>query len=115
MAVTVTYEHPVTGATAPTALQVADMVVATVVATADADVLATITHNMNITAGNLTAGFPVVVVELMLPAGWLSTPHVLAAGKTADAVAVTMSNAGSSGNANAQFRVTITRPHTIGK
>lgn len=115
MAVTVTYEHPITGAVAPTAAQVADKVVVNVIATADADVLATLTHNMGISADDLAAGFPEVLVEQMLPEGWLSTPHVLAAGKTTNAVAVVMSNAVGSGNAAAQFRVTVSRPHTIGR
>lgn len=115
MAVTVTYEWPVAGVVAPTALEVADKVVANVIAALDADVLATITHNLGLSAAELAAGFPEVMVEQMLPQGWLSTPHVLAAGKTTNAVAVTMSNAVGSGAATAQFRVTISRPHSIGK
>lgn len=115
MAVTVTYEHPVTGGTPPTALEAADKVVAAVEATADGDVLADITHNLGISTADLAAGFPEVLVEMLLPAGWLSTPHTLAAGKLTNSLAVTMSNAGSSGVANDQFRVTISRPHTVGR
>ncbi len=115
MGVTVMYEWPVTGVTAPTALQANDKVVATVVATADGDVLATIVHNMTVSAADLAAGFPEVLIEPMLPAGWLSTPHVLDGDKDATDVPVTMSAAGSSGNANPQFRVTVSRPHTIGR
>lgn len=115
MAVTITFEHPVTGVTPPTALQANDKVVANVIAALDADVLATITHNMAVSAADLTAGFPEVLIEQMLPEGWVSTPHVLTGGKGTNAVAVTMSNAGGSGAATAQFRVTISRPHTIGR
>ena len=115
MAVVITYEHPVTGVTAPTALQANEKVVATVTATADGDVLGTIVHNMAISAADLAAGFPEVLIEPMLPAGWLSTPHVLDGDKDATDVPVTMSAAGSSGNANPQFRVTVSRPHTIGR
>ncbi len=115
MAVTITYEHPVTGVTAPTALQANDKVVANVIAAADGDVLATIVHNMAVSAADLAAGFPEVLIELMLPEGWVSTPHVLDGGKDATDVAVTMSNAGGSGAVTAQFRVTVSRPHTIGR
>ena len=115
MAVTITYEHPVTGVTAPTALQAKDKVVATVTATADGDVLATIVHNIGISTADLAAGFPEVLIEPMLPAGWLSTPHVLDGDKDATDVPITMSAAGSSGNANPQFRVTISHPHSIGR
>jgi len=115
MAVTVTYEWPIAGAVAPTALQAMDKVVATVIATQDADVLATITHNIGLSVAELAAGFSEVLIEQLLPQGWVSTPHVLAGGKTTNAVAVTMSNAGGSGVAGAQFRVSISRPHSIGK
>ena len=115
MAVTVTYEWPVAGGTAPTALQANDKVVASVAATADGDILADIDHNMGISAADLTAGFPEVLVEMLLPEGWVSTPHTLAAGKLTNSLAVTMSNAGGSGTAGDQFRVTISRPHTIGR
>jgi len=115
MAVTVTYEWPVAGATPPTALQANDKVVAAVEATQDADVLATITHNLGVSVADLAAGFPEVLVEQMLPEGWVSTPHALAAGKLTNTLAITMSNAGGSGTAGDQFRVTISRPHTIGR
>ncbi len=117
MAVTITYEYPVAGGvTPPTALQaLVSMVSALVTATADGDIAATITHNFAISVADLAFGWPIVIVEMMLPAGWLSTPHVLEAGKTTNAVAVTMSAAGSSGDANPQFRVTVQRPHSLVK
>ena len=115
MAVAVTYEWPVAGGTPPTALQANDKVVAVVEATADGDILADITHNLGISAADLTAGFPEVLIEQMLPEGWVSTPHTLAAGKLTNSLAITMSNAGGSGVGGDQFRVTISRPHTIGR
>lgn len=116
MAVSVVYEHPVAGGTAPTALEAADKVVAEIISTADADTgPAVITHNMGVSAADLAAGFPEVLIEQLLPAGWLNLPHVLAANKLTNSVGVTLTNVGSSGNANAQIRVTITRPHTVGR
>jgi len=115
MAVTVTYEHPVTGIVAPTALQAMDKVVATVIATANGDVAATITHNIGLSVAQLAAGFPDILIEHMLPAGWLSTPYVLEADRLTNSIVVTMSAAVGSGDANPQFRVTISRPHSIGK
>lgn len=115
MAVTVTYEYPVAGAVAPTAAEVkrVSAVIASVEATADADVLADITHNMAISAADLLAGWPIVAIEVLLPEGWVSTPHVLAAGKLTNTLAITMSNAVGSGAAGDQIRVTILRPNTI--
>lgn len=115
MAVVVTYEHPVAGVVAPTAAEVlrASAVVAAVEADADADVLADIDHNMAISVADLAAGFPIVNIEMMLPEGWVSTPHVQAAGKLTNSLAITMANAVGSGVATDQFRVTILRPNTI--
>lgn len=115
MAVTINYEYPVAGATPPTAAQVkrVSSVVAEIQATADADVLATITHNMAITAQELLDGWPIINTEILLPEGWVSTPHVLAAGKLTNSVAVTMSAGVGSGAATPQLRVTMLRPNTI--
>ncbi len=116
MAVSVVYEYPVAEGTAPTALQAEEKVVAEIVSTADADVgPATITHNLGVSVADLAAGFPEILIEQLLPAGWLNLPHVLAANKLTNSVGVTLTNVGSSGNANAQIRVTISRPHTIGR
>lgn len=115
MAVTVTYEYPVAGATPPTAAEVLRLsaVIASVEATADADVLADITHNMALSAQELLDGWPIVNIEQLLPEGWLSTPYVLAAAKLTNTLGVTMSAAVGSGVATDQFRVTILRPNTI--
>jgi len=115
MAVTETYEYPVAGITPPTAAEVRRLssVVAVVTANADADVLATITHNMAISAGDLADGLPIVLFEPMLPEFYVSTPHALAAGKLTNSVEITMSAAVGSGAVTDQMRVTVLRPHTI--
>ncbi len=112
MAVTVLYLWPATAAVAPTALQVADTVVASVQATADADILAAITHNMGLSAAELALGFPEFHFEYILPEAWVSTPHVLAAAILTNSLNITMSAAGGSGVGTVQFRVVIKRPHT---
>jgi len=114
MAVTETYEYPVAGAVAPTAAEVRrlSMVVASVEATADADVLSTITHNMAISVADLAAGWPVILLEPLLPEFYVSTPYVLAADKLTNSVAITMSAGVGSGVVGDQMRVTILRPNT---
>lgn len=113
-AVTVTYEHPVTGVVAPTAVQAKQTVVANVIATADADTTAVIVHNMGVSAADLLAGFPHVILQplLQVVAGlslWAIT------GRTADNITLTKSTAVGSGNAGAQLRVAVLEPHTIGR
>lgn len=114
MAVTVTYQHPVAGIVAPTALQVADMVIATIIKGADGDVAATITHNMGLTAAQLAAGFPIVTITPIEQvtaalADWtVGVP-------TADTVPLNATAAVGSGSANPQVRVTVRRPHSIGR
>lgn len=115
MAITIGYEHPVIGAVAPTAAQVATQVTATVIASADGDTNADITHNMALTAAELAAGFPIIVLEPISANAQLSLWFVPTANKTANAVRVTKSIAGGSGNAAAQLRVHILRPHTLGR
>lgn len=115
MAITVTYEHPVAGLVAPTAVQVATQVTATVIASADGDTNADITHNMALSVAELAAGFPIVILEPLTAPAQLSLWYVPAANKTTNAVRVTKSVAGGSGNAAAQLRVHILRPHTIGR
>ena len=115
MAITVGYLHPVIGAGAPAAVQVATQVTATVIASVDADANADITHNMNLTAAELAAGFPIVVLEPVTAFAQLSLWYVPTASKTATGVRVTKSVAGGSGNAAIQLIVHILRPHTIGR
>lgn len=116
MAVTVAYEHPIAGAGPPTALQVADMVTATVIASADADTNAVITHNMGLSAADLAAGRPVVILEpgvAEAAAARLSNWAVTA--KDANTVTVNKTNAVGSGAAGIQLRVHISRPHSVGR
>ena len=112
MAVTETYEYPIAGGAAPTAAQVRrfSAVIAVIEATAAGDLLATVTHNMAISVADLAAGWPIVLFEPMLADFYVKLPHVLTGGKTTNAVAITMENAG--GVAGDQVRVTVLRPHT---
>jgi len=117
MAVTVTYLHPVAGVTAPTALQSLNTqsVVADVVATADADTTATITHNFGLSAAELNSGSPVIdfipLISQALTAlsGWAVTAIAT------NSITLTKLTSTGSGNASAQLRVTIMRPHSITK
>lgn len=113
MAVTVTYEWPVAGTTPPTAAQVADEVTARVVATADADTTAVITHNMGLTAADLAAGRPTVVLTPLIAAASLSL--WTAAYTDGNTITLTKATTAGSGNAGAQLRVDVKRPHTIGR
>ena len=114
MAVTVTYEYPVAGIVAPTALQAKCTVVATVIKGADGDTAATITHNMNLSAAVIAAGFPVVTITKIeqitaVLADWTVTTV------TANTVVMTATAGAGSGSANPQIRVTVRRPHSITK
>jgi len=114
LAVTITFTSPITGTIPPTAAQAAvqNTCKATVIASADADTTATITHNLGFTAAELAAGYPEVVVESLLqaPAGlslWAITS------KTANTTVLTKSVAVGSGNAGAQIAVTVKRVHSV--
>lgn len=112
-AVTVTYEYPVAGVTAPTQAQEAllSAVLANVIATADADTTATITHNMQLTAAQLAAGQPWVTLEPLLAAAQISLWFV--SSKTANTVVLTKATTAGSGNAGAQVRAIVQRPNTL--
>jgi hypothetical protein len=113
--VTVTYTHPVAGLVAPTALQTKEMVKADIIASADADTTAIVTHNMGLSAAELAAGMPTVVMTLILSqalaalSAWTNT--------AVDANTATFTKLATAGSLSAspQLRVTITRPHTIGR
>lgn len=109
MAVTVTYKVPA-GTVAPTAQQAFghSRLVATVIATADADTTITITHNWGLTAAELAAGQPDVSIALLTAAGVLSAPTVTTYGT--NTVVLTKSTAVGSGAAPAQIQVVLTRP-----
>lgn len=118
MAVTVTYEYPVAGLVPPVAItQAKDFVTANVIADADGDLAATITHNLGISVADLAAGLPVVTLEPLQTAGttearladWIVTS------KTANTVVLGKTNAGGSGAAAPTLRVHVQRPHSIGR
>jgi hypothetical protein len=60
MAVTITYLYPSTSV--PATYTPGNMVVATVVATAALDTSAVITHQFNLSAADISSGFPMVVL-----------------------------------------------------
>lgn len=117
MAAVITYEHPVAGIVAPTALQSADQVTA-VVEALDADTDAVVIHNMGLTAAQLLLGWPIVdLVPLYAVAGteanladWFTRL------KTANDITITKTAVGGSGTgAGPTVRVQIQRPHSIGR
>ena len=122
MAATVNYQHPVVGTTAPTALQAKERVTFTINDITSADVTIIVTHNMAISAADLAAGSPIVILEPLRASAWSSQWLVGSAalpgatGKTTDTIQLTrVVSAGDTGTAVAQIRVTLLRPHTIGR
>lgn len=120
MAINLNYLWPATGAVAPTALQVADEVVVDVEATADGDGDAAITHNLGLSAADLAVGKP--LITLMIGAGVVANAAAarlsnwLITAIAANTITVTkVAGAGGSGAAGAQLRVSIKRPHSIGR
>lgn len=117
MPVTVTYLSPVAGTVAPTALQASNcqQIVADIVATADADTTATVTHNFGLSAADLAAGDPRITLTPLLSqaltalSGWAVTTIAT------NSLTLTKLTSVGSGNANAQLRVSVQRPHSITK
>lgn len=113
----IAYEHPVTGAVAPTALQAKELVTFNIIATATAAVTVTASHNMGISAAELALGFPEVIVEPLY--GAAGTEALADAGawtvsaKNTDTVHLTKAATGAA--AAAVVRVHVLRPHTIGR
>jgi hypothetical protein len=102
---TVAYEAPVTGATAPTAIQSRGHNVISAIVTGDGSATSfTITHNWGLTTAQLAGGaFPLVEYEQLLAAGYTAAPLVNV--KSANAVSFTCT-----GFTGAGLRVRITRP-----
>lgn len=117
MPVTVTYLHPVAGGTAPTALQAsnAQSVVADVIATADADTTATITHNFGLSAAELASGSPVIDFVPIISQSLTALSSWAVTAIATNSVTLTKLTSTGSGNANPQVRVFIQRPHSITK
>lgn len=77
MANTVTYEYPVTGVTAPTAIQSrAHQQVAAVITGDGAATTFTVTHNWGLAAALIAANFPMVEYEYLLAAGYTAAALV---------------------------------------
>lgn len=116
-AVTVTYSWPVAGTTAPTLAQSSSKstVVATVIASADGDTTATITHNLNISAADLARGFPTVTVTPLISQALTALSAWAVTSVTATTVVLTKLTSTGSGNASPQIRVTVTRPASVTK
>lgn len=115
MAVTVAYLYPVIGGVAPTALQTADMVVATVIADNNADTDAVIVHNMGLSAAELAEGKPIVTLEPgIAEAAAARVSNWIVGAKAANQVTVHKA-AGGGGAAGIQLRVVVRRPHSIGQ
>ncbi len=107
MAVSLTYIWPATGAVAPTSVN--DTMIVDVVATADADTTATIPHLMGVAPQDVTIT-PILSQALAALSAW----SLNAVPGTTNVVATKLATAGS-GNASAQLRVIIRRPHTLGR
>lgn len=118
MAVTVTYQYPVAGTTAPTAAQmggsvnpILSKVRATVIAAVDADTTATITHNMGLSAADLAAGrCEVKITPLVQTTAALSLWAVTSV--TANTIVLTKATTAGSGGAAAQIQVVVDRPQS---
>jgi len=117
MAATVVYEYPVAGTApgvVPTAVQVKDLVTFAVIGSAAAETIAA-THNMSLSAADLAAGLPIVILEpLFASAGTeaISASWIVSA-KAAATLSLAHLAAGSSDIP--MLRVHVLRPHTIGR
>lgn len=108
MAVTITYLYPQTSAPTLAQALAANMVVATVAASAAADTSAVITHNFNLSDAQISQGFPRTVIVPQASeqsSNWFEAsqnPNFTVLQKPTDAAGPTV-------------KVFIDRPHSIGK
>lgn len=101
---------PATGATGPTAAQVANQDSAVVDVTTDgAATTTTLTHNLNISAADLANGRPNVSIIANGASGIPATLLIVQSTTTANAVVLTFAAVVGT------FRVRIERPHSIGR
>ena len=116
MAVTLNYLNGGAGTIAPTAAQAAHInsLAVQVKASADADTTATIVHNWGLTAAQLAALQPWVLITPLAAAqaaallsGWA------AAWTDGNTITLTKATTASSGNTAYQIVVTLLKPHTI--
>jgi hypothetical protein len=114
-AVVVTYECPLSvqgTTTGPTAAQAASTVEvsATIVASADADTAATVTHNWGLSTAALALGHPWVILEPLLSEALTALSAWTITTKTLNVVTLTKLASTGSGSATAQLRVHIVKP-----
>lgn len=109
--VTLNWLWPATGAANPTAAQVANQDSVVVDVTTDGTATTeTLTHNLNISAADIALGFPHINIEPNSPSGIPATLLiVITRPVTANAVVLTFAAVVGT------FRVSILRPHTIGR
>jgi hypothetical protein len=86
---------------------------ASIIATSDGDVAATVTHNMGLTTAQLAAGQPEVTLTPVLSQALTALSAWTVTTKTANAVTLTKLGSTGSGNASPQLEIVIKRPHTI--
>lgn len=119
MAVSILYKNPTTATdVAPVVsgtLPLWDSVTAQVIASADGDTTATITHNLAMTAADLTAGRPEVYVTQLISQALTALSAWAVTTIAANTVVLTKLASTGSGNASPQIQVTIKRPHSIGR
>jgi hypothetical protein len=104
----VTYLFPVAGLVAPTQAQMAGR--SEVVATVEVELYDTavaIAHNMQLSAAELTQGFPEVQLEFQDALGDTAAPFV--SSKTTTTVVLALNDAG----AGAVIQVAVRRPHSM--
>lgn len=109
MAVVVTYAYPVSGTTPPTVAQTSNEVNA-IVSWADADTLATVTHNFGLASTDPAALFPVVNINIDSTSTGTASATVTVTKTNTNAVTLTKSTAAGTG---ATLQVIILRPHSI--
>lgn len=111
MANTAAYTFPVSGATPPTAAQSKKKNHVIAVITGDNSATTfDVTHNWNISAADLAAGFPKFNIEPILASGITAAPWVAVAGKTANTVTFTCTAFTGAG-----VRVVLERPYSAAK
>lgn len=112
MTVTLNYLYPVAGATPPTAAQAAvvSTVIATVLPTSSTDATQIVTHNFNLPASDITAGFPTVSFQALDLIGAINNWFVISQNPN---YTVLGKNASAGTDSVAQVQVNITRPHSM--
>lgn len=119
MAVTINYMNPVTGAGTPPVITGSlpqwDSVTAQIIATADGDTVATVTHNLALTAADLTAGRPDISVTQLISQALTALSAWAVTTIAANSIVLTKLTSTGSGNASPQVQVTVKRPHSIGR